>query len=233
MKVVILAGGFGSRISEYTKTIPKPLIKIAGKPIIFHIMKHYSNHGYKSFIIAGGYKCHLLKNYFKKKILDWNVQVVNTGTRTMTGGRLKRLNRLINKENFLMTYGDGVSNININKLVKFHIRNKKLATLSAVRPLSRFGVVKIKGNLVEQFKEKAKLNQGWINGGFFVLNSNFLKLIKNDQTYLEKEPLEIACKKKQLVAFKHTGFWHCMDTKRDKINLEKLFKNKKLNKSER
>ena len=228
MKVVILAGGYGSRISEYTKTIPKPLIPIQRKPIIFYIMNHYSNYGFKNFIIAAGYKGNLLKKYFKKKIKNWNVQVVNTGLKTMTGGRLKKLKKIINNDNFMLTYGDGVSDVNINKLIKFHFKQKKLVTMTAVRPLSRFGVLKISKNIVNSFKEKGRLEQGWINGGFFVMSPKFLKYIKNDKTYLEKEPLESICRRKQLSAYKHNGFWQCMDTKRDKIILEKIIKEKLL-----
>ena len=225
MKVVILAGGLGTRLSEYTTTIPKPMVKIAKEPIILHIMKQYAKHGFKEFIIATGYKGKIIENYFKKKkFLDWKVKLVKTGRETMTGGRLKRLGKYVNKERFMLTYGDGISNINLKKLVKFHKKNKKKVTLTAVRPPARFGVIKLKGNQVKYFKEKSKLDEGWINGGFFVIEPEFLELIKNDQTFLEKEPLEIATKKKQLVAYKHYGFWQCMDTKRDKDYLERIIK---------
>tara|TARA_A100001037_G_C15006121_1_gene569477 strand:- start:154 stop:843 length:690 start_codon:yes stop_codon:yes gene_type:complete len=227
MKVVILAGGFGTRLSEYTKDIPKPMVKINGIPIIVHIMKHYFKYGYKDFYVALGYKGKVLRDFFKKKNFKWNVKLIDTGKKTMTGGRLLRLNRLLKNETFLMTYGDGVSNVNIKKLVNFHFKSKKIVTLTAVRPPARFGAIKIKNNIVKSFREKSKLDEGWINGGFFVINPSFFKFIKGDHTYLEKEPLERASKKKQLAAFKHKEFWQCMDTKRDKINLEKIFRMKK------
>ena len=228
MKVVILAGGMGTRISEYTKTVPKPMIKVGNKPIIYHIMKHYSKYGYKNFYIALGYKGHVIKKYFRKKFFDWNINLIETGKNTMTGGRLKRLKKILGKDRFMMTYGDGLSNVNINKLVKFHKKNKKKLTLTAVRPPARFGAIKITGSRVKYFKEKSKLDEGWINGGFFVIEPEFLKSIKNDKTYLEREPFENLAKKKQLSAFKHYGFWQCMDTKRDKDILDKLFKKRKL-----
>ena len=223
MKVVILAGGFGTRISEYTKRIPKPMILINKKPIIVHIMEHFTKYGFNDFIIALGYKGSEIKKYFKKKNL-WNVKLVDTGLKTMTGGRLKRLEKILGKEKFFMTYGDGISNVNLNKLLKFHKKNNKLVTLTAVRPPARFGAIKLRGNKVKLFKEKQKIHEGWINGGFFVMEPAFLKLIKNDNTFLEREPLEQAGKKGQLYAFKHEGFWQCMDTKRDKDILEKNFK---------
>lgn len=228
MKVVILAGGMGTRISEYTKTVPKPMIKVGNKPIIYHIMKHYSKYGYKNFYIALGYKGHVIKKYFRKKFFDWNISLVETGKNTMTGGRLKRLTKILGKDRFMMTYGDGLSNVNLNKLLKFHKRNKKQLTLTAVRPPARFGAIKITGSRVNYFKEKSKLDEGWINGGFFVIEPEFLKTIKNDKTYLEREPFENLAKKRQLSAFKHHGFWQCMDTKRDKDILDKLLKKRKL-----
>ena len=227
MRVVILAGGFGTRISEYTKRIPKPMILINKKPIIVHIMEHFAKYGFNDCIIALGYKGSEIKRYFKKKNL-WNVKLVDTGLKTMTGGRLKRLEKMLGKEKFFMTYGDGVSNVNLNKLLKFHKKNNKLVTLTAVRPPARFGAIKLSGNKVKLFKEKQKIHEGWINGGFFVMEPAFLKLIKNDNTFLEREPLEQAGKKGQLYAFKHEGFWQCMDTKRDKDILEKILKNKNL-----
>ena len=228
MKVVLLAGGFGTRISEYTKTIPKPMIKINGKPILLHIMKHYAKYGYKDFYIALGYRGEVIKKFFNKKFFDWNINLIETGKKTMTGGRLKRLKKFIGKKTFMMSYGDGLSNVNLKKLLKFHTRNKKLVTLTAVRPPARFGVIKFKGQRVSYFKEKSKLDEGWINGGFFVMEPKFLNFIKNDNTYLEREPLETVTKKKQLVAFRHKGFWQCMDTKRDKDKLEAVLKSKKI-----
>jgi len=222
MKVVILAGGFGTRLSEYTKAIPKPMVRVKNKPLIYYVMKLYARYGFKNFYIALGYKGNVIKNYFKKNSFGWNIRLINTGKNTMTGGRLKRLSPFLKNETFLMTYGDGVADINIKKLVKFHKKNGREVTLTAVRPSARFGVVKFKNNLVTYFKEKSKVDEGWINGGFFVINPNFFKKIKNDKTFLEKEPLEKVCKSKNLAAYKHSGFWQCVDTKRD---LEKLKKN--------
>tara|TARA_E500000331_G_C17242781_1_gene707725 strand:- start:58 stop:750 length:693 start_codon:yes stop_codon:yes gene_type:complete len=228
MKVVILAGGLGTRISEYTKTIPKPMIQIKGKPLIYYIMKHYAKYGYKEFYIALGYKGQIIKNYFKKNFYDWKINLVDTGLYTKTGGRLKRLTKMLGEETFMLTYGDGLSNVNLKKLLKFHKSNKKMVSMTAVRPPARFGAIKFKGNKVSYFKEKSKLDEGWINGGFFVMEPAFLKSINNDKTTLEREPLEIASKKGQLLAYKHYDFWQCMDTKRDKINLEEIIKNKKI-----
>ena len=223
MRVVILAGGLGTRISEYTKTIPKPMIKIKNKPILRIIIDHYMNYGFNDFYIALGYKGNVIRNYFNNnRIKNCKINLINTGENTMTGGRIKRLKRFLKDERFMLTYGDGVSNLNLKKLLNFHKKNKKLVTLTAVRPPARFGAIKIKGNRVNYFKEKSKLDEGWINGGYFVIEPEFLKYIKNDQTFLEKEPLEKVAKKKQLMAFKHTDFWQCMDTKRDKENLEKI-----------
>ena len=226
MKVVILAGGLGTRISEYTKIIPKPMIRVNKKPIIYYIMKHYSNYGFKDFYIALGYKGHIIKKYFKKNNFGWNINLIDTGQKTMTGGRLKRLKKHLGNEPFMLTYGDGLSNVNIKKLLTFHKKNKKLVTLTAARPPARFGAIKILGNKVKYFKEKSKLDEGWINGGFFVMQPEFLNYIKNDQTFLEREPMELLTKKNQLVAFKHDDFWQCMDTKRDMDNLNIILKNK-------
>ena len=222
MKVVILAGGLGTRISEYTKTIPKPMIKINNKPIIFHIMKHYSNYGFKDFYIAAGYKKKIIKDYFKKKFYDWKVNVIDTGQKTMTGGRLKRLKKFFKDETFLLTYGDGLSNINLTKLLNFHKKNKSIVTMTAVRPPARFGAIKIKGTRVTYFKEKSKMDEGWINGGFFVIETEFLKYIKSDNTFLEREPLEKITKSRKLSAFKHQGYWQCVDTIRDLERARKL-----------
>jgi glucose-1-phosphate cytidylyltransferase len=228
MKIVLLAGGLGTRLSEYTKTIPKPMIKIAGKPMLFHIMKQYAKYGFKDFYIAIGYKGDVVKNFFNKKFFDWNIKLIETGKDTMTGGRLKRLKQFIGNETFMMTYGDGLSNVNIKKLLNFHKKNKKLVTLTAVRPPARFGALKLSGKNVSYFKEKSKLDEGWINGGFFVIEPKFIDFIKNDNTFLEREPLEIVTRKKQLVAFRHKGFWQCMDTKRDKDKISEIFKSKKI-----
>ena len=190
-------------------------------------MKHFSKYGFKNFYIAAGYKQQIIKNYFKNKKFGWKIKIIDTGQKTMTGGRLKRLEKYLKNETFLLTYGDGLSNVNIKKLIKFHKKNKAFATLTAVRPPARFGAIKIKGKKVSYFREKSRLNEGWINGGFFVMESNIFKFIKNDKTFLEKEPLTKLGSKNKLNAFKHNGFWQCMDTIRDKEILEKELKNKK------
>jgi glucose-1-phosphate cytidylyltransferase len=227
MKVVILAGGLGSRISEYTKTIPKPMIKICGKPIIHRIIDHYIKYGHKEFYIALGYKGRVIKDYFKNRKFPKSIKInlIDTGKHTMTGGRLKRLEKYL-KESFLLTYGDGLSNIDLDKLINFHNKNKKLITLTAVRPPARFGVIKISRNIVKYFREKNSLDSGWINGGFFVINPKFIKFIKGDSIFLEQEPFKKATRLKQLSAFKHKGFWQCMDTLRDKKILENNIKEK-------
>jgi glucose-1-phosphate cytidylyltransferase len=227
MKVVILAGGLGTRLSEYTKLVPKPMVKIGGKPIILRIINLYKKYGFNEFYIALGYKGNVIRNFFKKKIKDVKVNLIETGKNTMTGGRLKRLKKYLKNETFLMTYGDGVSDINIKKLINFHKKNKSVMTLTAVRPIARFGSIKIKGDYVYYFKEKSSVDEGWINGGFFVIEPKIFKYIKNDKTHLEREPFEKLTKKKNIKAFKHKGFWQCMDTKRDKDLLDKIIKEKK------
>jgi len=229
MKVVILAGGLGTRISEYTKTIPKPMIKICGKPIIHRIIDHYVRYGHYEFYIALGYKGKVIKEYFKKKKLTKKIKIhlIETGKNTMTGGRLKRLKKYLD-ETFLLTYGDGLSDVNLDKLINFHKKNKKLITLTAVRPPARFGTIKINKKVVKYFREKNSLDSGWINGGFFIINPKFINYIKNDSTFLEQEPFTQVTKKRQLLAFKHKGFWQCMDTLRDKEILEKKIKEQKL-----
>ena len=227
MKVILLAGGFGTRLSEHTKTIPKPMINVAGKPMLLHIMKLYAKYGYKDFYIALGYKGEIIKKFFNKNFFHWNVNLIETGKNTMTGGRLKRIKKFIGKETFMMTYGDGLSNVNLKKLLKFHKKNKKLVTLTAVRPPARFGALQLKGDLVSCFKEKSKIDENWINGGFFVMEPDFFKFLKNDHTILERKPLESIAKKKQLVAFRHEGFWQCMDTKKDKDVLNKILSKRK------
>ena len=222
MKVVILAGGFGTRLSEYTDTIPKPMVPIGGKPIIEHIMEYYSKFGHNEFYIALGYKGEVIKKYFSNFTKNWKINLIDTGADTLTGGRLKRLENFLIKETFLLTYGGGISNIDISELIKFHENHNKMVTISAVRPPARFGALSLKGSDVIKFKEKTQLGESWINGGFFVINPKFLKLIKGDDTILEKEPLEQVTFLKEIKAFKHEGFWQCMDHKLDKDHLEKL-----------
>lgn len=225
MKVVILAGGLGTRISEQTKKMPKPMIKIGKKPILDHIINIYKKFGYNDFIICSGYKRKIIEKYFKK---NKRIKVINTGLKTQTAARLKKIKKYITEENFFMTYGDGLSNINIKKLLSFHKKHQKIATLSAVRPIPRFGSITISKNKIIIFKEKDKLKEGWINGGFFVLNKKVFDYIddRNDCIF-EKEPLEILSKKGELMAFKHDGFWHPIDTMRDKKFLDSIYKNKK------
>ena len=243
MKAVILAGGYGTRLSEYTDLIPKPMVEIGNTPIICHIINTYNKFGIQDFIIATGYKSNIINSFFKKYskcirkknnylLLDFKykrnkinisckLNLVYTGLNTMTGGRIKRIEKYIDDKNFLLTYGDGLSNIDINKLIAFHSRHKKLATLTAVRPPVRFGELSLRGNRVKKFEEKPKLTSGWINGGFFIFNRKIIKFIKDDNTVLEREPLEKLSNMNQLMAYKHEDFWQCMDTKRDKENLEK------------
>jgi glucose-1-phosphate cytidylyltransferase len=222
MKVVILAGGFGTRLSEYTDTIPKPMIPIGNIPIIHHIMNIYASYGHKEFYIALGYKGDVIKEYFSKKIKDWKVNLIDTGSNTYTGGRVKRLKSFLNGEAFFLTYGDGLSDININSLLTFHKSHKKMVTISAVRPPARFGSLSLDGTKIVKFKEKIQLDDNWVNGGFFIVEPNFLNYIKDDTTILEKEPLEKVVSEENIRAFKHEGFWQCMDHKSDKDLLEKM-----------
>ncbi len=253
MKVVILAGGLGTRLSEETELIPKPMIEISGKPMLIHIMEIYASYGFNNFYLALGYKSHQIKDYFLKynlvnsnfsvnledgetqifqqKKVNWKINLIDTGLETMTGGRVKRMKDFIGDETFLLTYGDGLANINIKKLVDFHNSHKKIATVTAVRPIARFGELEFDDknqNSVKSFMEKPQINQGWINGGFFVFNKEIFNYLDNDQTILERKPLESLAKKSELQAYKHEGFWQCMDTKRDKDTLENLWKNGKL-----
>lgn len=247
MKVIILAGGLGTRLSEYTESIPKPMVAIGGKPIIWHIMSTYAKFNHKDFYIALGYKAEVIKEYFlnykalnsdftvdlsdgeiishQKDDVDWKVTLLNTGLNSMTGGRVKRMKKFIGNETFLLTYGDGVADIDIDKLIKFHKSHGKMATVSAVHPSARFGELDIENNNVSSFKEKPQVAQGWINGGYFVLEPDFFDFIENDDTILEKEPLEQVAKKGELMAYQHNGFWQCMDTKRDRDTLEILWEN--------
>tara|TARA_B100000963_G_C22639517_1_gene679595 strand:- start:5709 stop:6488 length:780 start_codon:yes stop_codon:yes gene_type:complete len=244
IKTLILAGGFGTRLSEETVTKPKPMLEIGGKPILWHILKIYSFYGFNDFLIALGYKGDQIKKFFleyidysgdisisikkkEKKVIredfeNWNLNLVDTGIETATGGRVKKLFNYLKDHTFMCTYGDGVANVNIKKLLKFHREKKKLATITAVRPPARFGGLEFgKDGLVEKFVEKPLVGESWINGGFMVFEPEILSIIKQNDSSLEYELLEYLSSEKQLSAFIHDGFWQCMDTKRDKDYLEK------------
>lgn len=245
MKVIILAGGFGTRLSEYTEAIPKPMITIGGQPMLWHIMRTYAHYGHKDFYLALGYRAEVIKDYFlnyralnadftidlangtidnyQTDAPDWRVTMVNTGISTMTGGRVKRLRRFIGNETCMLTYGDGVANINLDQLLDFHRGHGKLVSVTAVHPGARFGELQMVGSQVASFQEKPQTTQGWINGGFFVIEPKFFDLISGDSSVLEREPLERAAEKGELMAFRHEGFWQCMDTKRDRDLLEELW----------
>lgn len=249
MKAVILAGGFGTRISEETIFKPKPMIEVGGMPILWHIMKWYSHYNINEFIICCGYKGYIIKEYFanyflhmsdvtfnmeknsmevhQKHVEPWKVTLVDTGINTMTGGRLKRVKDYLDDQTFCFTYGDGVNNIDLNELISFHKQNKKLATLSAVQPPGKYGALEIKNKLVQKFMEKPEGDGGWINGGFFILEPKVIDYIKDDTTIWEREPLEKLSSEDQLVAFKHNGFWQSLDTLRDKNHLEMLWNENK------
>jgi len=227
MKLIILAGGYGTRLAEETVLKPKPLVKIGNKPIIWHIMKIYSFFGINDFIICLGYKGHILKKELSKykKNEKWNVEFVNTGLNTMTGGRLKRVKKFLkNDKNFCLTYGDGLCDVNIKKLINFHIKKNKITTVTAVQQKNRYGVLIIdKTSKIQLIKEKPA---EYINGGFFVLSNKIFKYLKNDKTIFEKDCLPKLVKNKQLMAYKHNGFWACMDTMREKKELNKIWKSK-------
>ena len=223
MKVVILAGGKGTRLAEETSSIPKPMVKIGSQPIILHIVNIYRKYGFNDFYIAGGYKYKIIEKFFKNRKI--NLKVIDTGKETQTGGRLLKLKKFLKEGSFLLTYGDGLSSVNIKKLVNFHNKNKKKVTMTVVRPPGRWGFVKIVGKTVKIFQEKNKNNEGWINGGFMVINSVIFKKYKlKNNTIFEKEILPNLAKNKQLAAFKHYGFWQCMDNLREKILLNQLSK---------
>ncbi len=226
MKVVILAGGKGTRISQYTESIPKPMIKIGNVPMLTHIMRLYMFYGFKNFVIAGGYKIDVIKKYYKNSKEFKNIKIINTGLNDLTGKRISKLKKYFRKnENFFLTYGDGVSNINIRNLLKFHIKNNKIATITAVRPPVKFGELIInKNSTVRSFLEKPQVSKGWINGGFFVLNRKVFDFIPNYNNMFEQEPLNKLTQKKQLIAFKHYGYWKCMDNLNEKSQLEKIYK---------
>ena len=251
-KAVIIAGGKGTRFIEETTLTPKPMINVGPIPIIQRIMNHYSNYGIKNFIICGGYKINVIKDYFlnfnnyhsdlsidikenevrfhNSNNIDWKIEIINTGIETMTGGRIRRIKDFIGpKESFCLTYGDGISDINIAKLINFHFKCKKIATMTAVQPPARYGSVQIKNNKVIKFQEKPKGDNIYINGGFFVLNYEIFKFIKGDSSIFEKDVLPILVKKNNLSAYEHKGFWHAMDSLRDKISLDELYSKNKLN----
>jgi glucose-1-phosphate cytidylyltransferase len=245
MKVIILAGGFGTRLSEYTESIPKPMVTVGGRPILWHVMRRYAKYGFTNFYLALGYKAEVIKEYFlhyrslnsdftvdlgtgavqshQTDAVNWNVTLVHTGEDSMTGGRVKRLQSFVGNEPFLLTYGDGVADINIEELVKFHKSHGKMVTVSAVHPGARFGELGIDEGKVFSFKEKPQMSEGWINGGFFVIEPEFFDFIDGDNTILEREPLEKVAAIGELMAYRHDGFWQCMDTKRDRDNLEELW----------
>ena len=245
MKVILLAGGFGTRLSEFTDVIPKPMVPIGGRPILWHIMRTYARYGHKDFFVALGYKADVIKEYFmhyralnadftvnladgvatphQVDSVDWRVTLVHTGDNSMTGGRVRRLRSYVGNETCMLTYGDGVADIDIDALLAFHRAHGKLVTVSAVRPAARFGELKLDGDRVESFVEKPQLGEGWINGGYFIIEPAFFDLIEGDSTLLEREPLELAARAGELMAYRHDGFWHCMDTKRDHELLESMW----------
>ena len=224
MQLVIFAGGLGTRISEETVYVPKPMIKIGKRPVLWHIMKYYSMFGFTEFIICGGYKIEIIQNYFKKYKKDkiWNVKVINTGKDSNTGERLKRVKKYI-KNTFCLTYGDGLSNVDISKLIKFHLRNRPIVTLTGIKPTPHFGKIIFKGNKVVKFLEKDKKKESWINGGFFVCEKKVFKYLNKKNTIFESDTLEFLAKKNKLLAYKHKDFWQCMDTMRDKRYLNNLW----------
>ena len=227
MKAVILAGGYGTRFGEETHLKPNPMIEIGGKPILWHILKIYSAHKINEFVICCGYKGNVIKEYFSKFDSElWNIELVDTGIDTMTGGRIKRIQNHID-DTFCLTYGDGLSDVDINSLISFHKEKKSLSTLTAVHPPERFGVLELSEEYVTEFHEKHRGQSSWINGGFFVFEPEIFDYINDDTTILERAPLETLAKEKKLTAFKHNGFWHSMDTLRDKNNLENLWNSKK------
>lgn len=245
MKTIILAGGFGTRLAEYTDVIPKPMVPVGGRPVLWHIMRSYAHFGHKDFYLALGYKAEVIKEYFlhyrslnadftvdlstgaivphQKDDADWRVTLVDTGLDSMTGGRVKRLQSFIGNEPFMLTYGDGVADIDLDGLLAFHRSHGKMVTVTAVHPGARFGELVMDGQQISSFKEKPQTGQGWINGGYFVIEPGFFDLIEGDGTILERAPLEHAASLGELMAYQHEGFWQCMDTKRDRDLLEELW----------
>jgi glucose-1-phosphate cytidylyltransferase len=249
MKVAILAGGFGSRLQEETSTKPKPMVEIGGYPILWHIMNIYSSYGFNEFVIALGYKGNVIKDYFLNykyqasnltihlqtgeviirdgKGDNWIVHLLDTGLNTETGGRVKQVARFIKDETFMLTYGDGLADVDINKLLTFHRRHGRLATVTAVRPPARYGAIAFDGNMVTHFEKKPQVDEGWIDGGFFVLEPGVADYVDDDSTIWEQTPMQRLVADGQLAAYQHEGFWQCMDTQRDKRQLEDLWKNGK------
>lgn len=248
MKVVLLAGGFGTRMAEYTETIPKPMVEVGDRPILWHLMNVYAHHGFKDFGVALGYKGQVIKDYFarfhnahadftvdlgsgklehheRQKSYDWRITLVDTGLNSMTGGRVRRMRSYIDGQRFMLSYGDGLADVDLKKLLAFHKKHGKMVTVTAVHPPARFGELDLQGDQVVTFKEKPQTSEGWINGGFFVMEPGFLDMIEADETILEREPLERVAAMGELVAYKHHGFWKCMDTARDRNTLEELWKN--------
>ncbi len=245
MKVVILAGGLGTRIAEYTDMIPKPMVPVGGRPIVWHIMNHYARYGFKDFCLALGFKAEAIKEYFlnyrvlgsnftvdlasgslsdiESPSVDWRVSLVDTGLATLTGGRVKRMARYLDRKPFMLTYGDGVADIDLRGLLDYHRAQQKMVTVTAVHPAARFGELSLTDGLVTEFREKPQVQGGWINGGFFVCEPEFLDLIEGDDTVLEREPLERLAAMGQLAAYRHEGFWQCMDTKRDRDVLDEMY----------
>lgn len=246
MKVAILAGGHGTRLAEETQVKPKPMVEIGGRPILWHIMRYYRHFGFDDFLIALGYKGDVIKKYIVddclysgnltvdfqdgsyesldgKSEIDWRVSMIETGLNTMTGGRVKRLQPFVGQERFMLTWGDGLSNVDIHKLIAFHESHGKLATVTTVRPPARYGHIKFDGDLVKEFSEKPQTAEGWINGAFFVLEPQVFDYIEGDATQFELEPMVNLAKDGQLAAYRHEGFWQCMDTLREKHILQKLW----------